>query len=176
MSVRIDRHFKEESSDMQFNRVSETDGELGELILTPLVGVVILTLMFFMVALYFQHVRADERTKLSEDVFARPPRVERERELVLNFGYRRSGRGQRRDAVPTVLINDRHVEARELSPELDRQKRTLQSQSGNEVLTEVTIRIRADADVPAGLVQELVQTCRENGFAKFSLQETTTVR
>jgi biopolymer transport protein ExbD len=159
---------------MQFNRASQTEGRLKELDLTPLVGVVILTMMFFMVALYFQHVRADERAKLPDDSLARPPRVERERELVLNFAYRRSGRGQRRDTVPTVLINDRHVEARDLSPELDRQKRTLQSQSGNGALTEVTVLIRADSDVPVGLVQELVQTCRESGFAKFSLQETST--
>lgn len=161
---------------MQFKRVSKTEGRLGELFLTPLVGVVILTLMFFMMALYFQHVRADERAKLPDDSLARPPRVERERELVLNFGYRRSGRGQRRDPVPTVLINDRHVEVRDLSLELDRQKRTLQPQSGSEALTEVTVLIRADSDVPAGLVQELVQSCRESGFAKFSLQEISTAQ
>lgn len=73
--------------------------------------------------------------------------------------------------MPTVLLDDRHVEVRELSPELDRQKHALQSQSGNDALADVTVLIRADSDVPAGLVQELVQKCREGGFANFSLQE-----
>jgi len=151
-------------------KTRKIEGRLCELDLTPLVNIVFLTLMLFMIALYFQHVKADERAKLPYDSLARPPGVERERELALNFGYRRSSRGQRRDAVPTVLLNGRHVEARELSPELDLQKRALQSQSDSDALADVTVLIRADSDVPSGLVQELVQKCRESGFARFSLQ------
>ena len=146
------------------------EGRLCEMDLTPLVNIVCLVLMLFMVALYFQQVKATERANLPYDSLARPPGVERERELVLKFGYRRSSRGQRRDAVPTVLLNDRHVETSELSPELDMQKRAMQSQSGSDVLADVTVLIRADSDVPSGLVQKLVQQCRESGFARFSLQ------
>jgi biopolymer transport protein ExbD len=151
-------------------KTRKIEGRLCELDLTPLVNILFLTLMLFMIALYFQHLKADERAKLPHDSLARPPGVERERELVLNFGYRRSGRSQRRDAVPTVLLNDRRVEARELSPELDGQKRALQSQAASDSLADVTVSIRADSDVPSGLVQELVQKCRESGFARFSLQ------
>lgn len=151
-------------------KTRKIEGRLCELDLTPVVDVVFLTLMFFLVVLYFQHIKSDERVKLPYDSLARPPGIERERELALNFGYRRSSNGRRRDAIPTVLLNDRHVEARDLSPELDRQKRAWQTQSGSEALTDVTVMIRADSDVPSGLVQELVQKCRESGFARFSLQ------
>ena len=142
--------------------------------LTLLVNVVFLSLMLFMIGLHFQHVKAGERAKLPYDRLARPPAVEPERELILNFGYRRSSTGRRRDPVPTVLLENRPVEVRELSPELDRQKRALQSRTGNEGLVDVTVVIRADSDVPAGLVQELVQKCREEGFANFSLQTLPT--
>ena len=151
-------------------KTRKIEGRLCELDLTPLVDVVFLTLMLFMIVLHFQHVKADERAKLPYDSLARPPGIERERELALNFGYRRSGNGQRRDAIPTVFLNQRRVETRELSPELDRQKRAWQSQSGSDALADVTVLIRADSDVPSGLVQELVQKCRESGFARFSLQ------
>lgn len=161
---------------MQFKRVSKTEGRLSGLDLTPLVDVVFLTLMLLMIVLYFQHVKAEERAKLPDGSLARPPSVEREPELVLNFGYHRPVRGQRRDAAPTVLLNDRTVEAGDLSPELDRQKRALQSHSGSDRLADVTVVIRADSDVPAGLVQELVQKCRESGFARFSLQALPAVR
>ena len=81
---------------MQFKSVSKTEEWLGEPDLTPLVDVVFLALMCFMISLYFQHVKADERAKLPSDSLARPPLVESEQELVLNFGYRRSSGAPRR--------------------------------------------------------------------------------
>ncbi len=151
-------------------KTRQIKGWLCELDLTPLVDVVFLTLMLLLIVLYFQRAKADERAKLPYDSLARPPAVERERELALSFGYRPLNGGRRRAAVPTVLINQRHVEAGDLGPELDLQRRAWQSQSGVDVLPDVTVSIRADSDVPSGLVQELVQKCRESGFSRFSLQ------
>lgn len=159
---------------MQFNRPGKTNAHRCELDLTPLVDVVFLTLMLFMLFLHFQQVKADERAKLPQDSLARPPAIERERELVLNFGYRRAGGSRLRDAVPMVLINDHPVAAGELGSELDRQKRAWQTQSSGDPLADLTVLIRADSDVPSGLVQELVHVCRENGFARFSLQANST--
>ncbi len=157
-------------------KTRKIEGRLCELDMTPLVDIVFLMLSLCMIVTYFQHAKADERVKLPYDMLARPPEIEREHELVLNFGYRRSSNGQRRDAVPRLVINERLVGTRDLGTELDDQKQTLQSRLGKNALASVTVLIRADSDVPAGLVQELIAKCRESGFGRFSLQTTAIER
>ena len=44
-------------------------------------------------------------------------------------------------------------------------------------LEDVTIEIRADSDIPTGMVQELIQICQEQGieFQRFALKATQIV-
>lgn len=153
---------------MNFSTTRPSEDRSSELDPTPLVGVLILSTMFVVISLYFQNLKANERARLPVDRLVSPPSVAAEQELVLNFGYSRT-RDRRRETVPTVIINDRRIEIAALEPELERQRRALQSQGGVESVGGVTVQIRADADVPSGDVQDLIQRCRASGFANFSL-------
>jgi len=154
---------------MKFRKV-----ELGvaELDRTPLIGIVFLLLMFFMIAINFENTKANERAKLPRDMLAKPPEVKPEHELVLNFGYERGVDGAKRSSVPYVFYNERYVEVAGLSADLEREKRMMEATHGKDITKDVTVLIRADSDIPTGLVQELVRKCQDHGFTKFSLRAT----
>lgn len=138
--------------------------------LTPIIDIVFLLLMLFMIVINFENSKAEDRTRLPTDGLAKPPEVRPEHELVLNFGYKRNRDGSKAESAPTVYFNDRDVEVGRLGIELDQERRALEQQYGKRVIGDVTVLIRADADVPAGLVQQLVQKCQQNGFTKFLLR------
>ncbi len=138
--------------------------------MTPVIDIVFLLLMLFMIVINLENSKAEDRTRLPKDGLAKPPEVRPEHELVLNFGYKRSRDGSKADDIPTVYFNDRDVEVGRIGIELDQERRAMEQQHGKRVIDDVTVLIRADADVPAGLVQELVQKCQQNGFKKFLLR------
>ena len=140
--------------------------------MTPMIDIVFQLLTFFMIAINFENTKADERVMLPKDVLAKPPEVRPEHELVLNFGFERSIDGSRKSPVPTVFYNEKDIEVGKIGPSLEQEKRIMELQHGKEVLQKVTVLIRADADVPTGLVQELIKKCQANGFTKFALRAT----
>jgi biopolymer transport protein ExbD len=140
--------------------------------MTPMIDIVFQLLTFFMIAINFENTKADERVKLPKDVLAKPPSVKPEHELVLNFGYHRDKAGDRLKSVPEIFYNERYVEVGRISPDLEQERRVMERIHGNGVIKDVTVLIRADSEVPAGLVQELIKKCQETGFSKFSLRAT----
>lgn len=138
--------------------------------LTPMIDVVFLLIAFFMIAMNFENTRADERIKLPRNTLAKPPSVKPEHELVLNVGYERDQAGRRRNSVPEIFYNERYVEVHQISPDLEQEKRVMERVHGRDVIKDVTVLIRADSEVPAGLIQELIKRCQDAGFSKFSLQ------
>ncbi len=138
--------------------------------MTPMIDIVFQLLTFFMIAINFENTKADERVKLPKDVLAKPPAVKPEHELVLNFGYQRDESGVRVNSIPEVFYNERYIEVRQISPDLDQERRVMERIHGTEVIKDVTVLIRADSEVPTGLVQELIKKCQEAGFSKFSLR------
>jgi biopolymer transport protein ExbD len=140
--------------------------------MTPMIDIVFQLLTFFMIAINFENTKADERVKLPKDVLAKPPEVKPEHELVLNFGFERALDGTKKSLVPTIFYNGDFVQVGKLGPELEQEKRIMEAQHGKEVIKDVTVLIRADADVPTGLVQELIKKCQANGFTKFALRAT----
>ena len=58
-------------------------------------------------------------------------------------------------------------------PDLEQEKRVMERLHGKEIIKDVTVLIRADSEVPTGLVQELIKKCQEAGFTKFSLRATS---
>lgn len=150
---------------MKFRKI-----ESGKVIpdLTPMVGMIFLLLMFFLVVMHFENTKADERMKLPVSALAKPPAVKPEHELVLNLSYRRDVKGQRLTPLPEVLYNASYVNVQQVAGVLRQERRIMEKVYGIGVLKDVTVRIRADQEVPAGLVQELVKQCQENGFARFS--------
>lgn len=138
--------------------------------MTPMIDIVFLLLMFFMLAINFENTRADERVKLPKDLLAKPPTVKPEHELVLNYGYRRDANGSLLMSVPEIFYNEHYVEVFQITPDLEQERRVLERVHGKEVIKEVTVLIRADAEIPTGLIQELVRRCQDVGFSKFSLR------
>jgi biopolymer transport protein ExbD len=140
--------------------------------MTPMIDIVFQLLTFFMIAINFENTKADERVKLPKDMLAKPPEVKPEHELVLNFGYERDRDGKKKNAVPTVFYNERYVEVSQLTPDLEQEKRVMEALHGKDVISEVTVLIRADSEVPTGLVQQLIKKCQDNNFTKFALRAT----
>lgn len=141
--------------------------------MTPMIDIVFQLLTFFMIAINFENTKADERVKLPKDMLAKPPEVKPEHELVLNFGFERNLDGTKKNAIPTVFYNERYVEVGQLTPDLEQEKRVMEALHGKEVIKDVTVLIRADSEVPTGLVQQLIKKCQDNGFTKFSLRATS---
>ena len=141
--------------------------------MTPMIDIVFQLLTFFMIAINFENTKADERVKLPKDSLAKPPVIKPEHELVLNFGYQRSVSGARQKPVPEIFYNERYVEVRQIMPDLEQEKRVMERLHGKEIIKDVTVLIRADSEVPTGLVQELIKKCQEAGFTKFSLRATS---
>ena len=141
--------------------------------MTPMIDIVFQLLTFFMIAINFENTKADERVRLPKDTLAKPPSVKPEHELVLNFGYKRDETGQRLSQIPTIFYNDRYVEVREIWDDIDQEQRVIGNIYGKEVVKDVTVLIRADSEVPTGLVQELIKLCQQAGFSKFSLRAST---
>ncbi len=138
--------------------------------MTPMIDIVFQLLTFFMIAINFENTKADERVKLPKDMLAKPPEVKPEHELVLNFGYTRDRNGKRVEAVPKVFYNERLVEVEQLTADLEQEKRVMELIHGKNIIEKVTVLIRADSEVPTGLVQQLIKKCQDNQFTKFSLR------
>lgn len=151
-------------------RMRKVETGLIEPDMTPMIDVVFQLLTFFMIAINFENTKADERVKLPRDSIARPPTVKPEHEIVLNLGYRRDSAGARLNSIPEIFYNDRYIDVTRISPNLEQERRVMERLHGKEVLKDVTVLVRADSEVPTGLVQELVKRCQEAGFSRFSLR------
>lgn len=141
--------------------------------MTPTIGIVFQLLMLLVIAINFENTKADERVKFPRDMLAKPPEVKPEHELVLHYGYERDKNGDRKYDLPTIFYNDRTVEVSRLMPELEQEKRAMQSVYGKDVIDKMTVLIRADSDIPGGLVQQLIKKCQDSGFTKFSLRDSS---
>jgi biopolymer transport protein ExbD len=141
--------------------------------MTPMIDIVFQLLTFFMIAINFENTKADERVKLPKDTLAKPPVVKPEHELVLHFGYQWHPSDGRRKSRPEVFYNERYVDVFDITPELEQEKRVMERVHGQHVIKDVTVLIRADSEIPTGLVQELIRKCQDVGFSKFSLRATS---
>ena len=138
--------------------------------LTPMVAIVFQLLTLFMIVLNFENTKSEERIKLPRDRLARPPAAKPEYELVLNFGYRQLPSGERDGSLPEVFYNETYVDVRRIGPHQETEKRVIQRTHGEQAIKDVTVVIRADSDVPNGLVQQLIEECQRTGFSKFLLR------
>lgn len=145
---------------------NEGDGEVD---MTSMIDIVFQLIAFFMVITNFEQTQADERVKLPRDSLAKPPEVKVEHELVLNIGYLRNMKGERDDPDPYLFAigNEDMVRPLESAGILNQEARLY----GNKQVdpSDVTIKIRADAEVPTGIVQELIKICQDAKFEKFAM-------
>jgi biopolymer transport protein ExbD len=139
--------------------------------MTPMIDIVFQLLTFFMIAINFENTKADERVKLPIDALAKPPESKLDNELVLNVGFNRQRDGTIVGA-PVIFYNGDPVLLDKILPKLQEEATIFKSKASNpeKALDEVAVNIRADAAVPTGMVQELIEKCQEAKFTKFSLK------
>ena len=150
-------------------KTRKIDAGFAEPDMTPMIDIVFQLLTFFMIAINFENTKADERVKLPIDALAKPPETKLDDELLLNIGYKRKADGSRASSTPYVFYDgDKTLE--QIDASLRQEALFFKAKRGDEALDDVAVIIRADADVPTGMVQELIEKCQQQGFSKFSLK------
>ena len=138
--------------------------------MTPMIDMTFQLITFFMVVISFEQTQADERIKLPADQLAIPPEVARENEIVLNIGFLRDAAGNE-IGEPGVTYGDDYIPVLNYGPNLQQERAKYIALHGSEeALSEVTVVLRADSEVPTGLIQELMKMAQEAGFSKFSFK------
>ncbi|MCG6155801.1 ExbD/TolR family protein [Rubinisphaera margarita] len=144
--------------------------------MTPMIDVVFQLIAFFMLVTNFEQTQADERVKLPSDQLARPPEVAREKVLVVNIGFNRNREGEKTDPQAYIFEGDELIPVLDFGRRLKEEQRVANALYGPDGVKEMTIEIRADAETPTGLIQELIKLSQENGFEKFSLRAKQLVK
>ncbi len=137
--------------------------------MTPMIDVVFQLITFFMLVINFEQTEADERVKLPRDALARPPITQRAKELTLNIGFRRDLEGKKISG-PVVFYAGSETTVDDMGASLQQEKRLFEDVGTK--AADVSVVIRADSEVPTGLVQDLIRLAQEAGFEKFSLRAT----
>ena len=152
---------------MKFKKAANNNPEID---MTSMIDMTFQLIAFFMIITNFENTRADERVKLPRDELAKPLEAPREDELVLNIGYERDKDGQI-VSEPLLFYGDGQSYAvSEIEPILQRESKYF-SDLGKKP-GEATVIIRADSEVPTGMVQEVIKDCQAAKFEKFALKAT----
>ena len=160
-------------------KIRSSGSNVPEVDMTPMIDIVFQLIAFFMVITNFDQNQADERVRLPKDQLARPPEVKLENSFTLNLGFNRDkDTGAITDSEPRLFFGADEVFVKDSMLRL-RQEAQFYEAIGVD-LAEVTVEIRSDGDVSAGLIQELIQKCQEvranlqsnEGFQRFALRAT----
>jgi biopolymer transport protein ExbD len=139
-------------------RLSSHKAATVDIDMTPMIDIVFQLLAFFTFILNFNAAEQDERIMLPSSVLARPPDALLESPITLQL--------TRRGTVIAGGQEFANVEA--VRPVLNNEKYILQTQSKSP--SDATIIIRAHKDAKTGDVQNLIKTCQQVGFEKFTLR------
>ncbi len=153
-------------------RIEKKEVKDAEVDMTPMIDIVFQLIAFFMVITNFEQTQADERVKLPRDRLAKPPEAKRENEMVLNVGFKRDKNGDKVDPDPFVFFigEEFRIDANSVGTRLATEKNyytRLEVEA-----KDITVIMRADAEVPTGLVQNLIKLSQDQGFEKFALKAT----
>ncbi|MBD3674951.1 MAG: biopolymer transporter ExbD [Planctomycetaceae bacterium] len=156
-------------------RFKKTDSSVPDIDMTPMIDIVFQLIAFFMVITNFEQTQADERVILAKDALAMPPEVKREDELTINIGYERDQNGDRIDPDPFIFWPGEPIRLDGLEAKL-RLEAQIYKDEGTEI-SDVTVVIRADAEVPTGLIQGVIKTAQKEGieFQKFAIKARQSV-
>ena len=152
-------------------RIKRSTSALVEADMTPMIDLVFQLVAFFMIVTNFDQQQADERVKLPVDALATPPVEARPYVVTVNIGFIRDKDGK--ITSPPLVMNPETGDIDVMTygkVQLPKEAAIARAQGGKEQVNETIIAIRADAEVPTGLVQELIKSSQEAGFSKFSLK------
>lgn len=149
-------------------RFKKSTSNIPDIDMTPMIDVTFQLITFFMVITNFENTRADERVKLPKDHLARPSEKTREDEVVLNMGFIRDSAGQETGG-PFVFYGDGvNYQVDQMGPILKREYQYFKDLGKK--AEDSTVVLRADAEVPTGIVQDTIKLAQEAGFTKFALK------
>ncbi len=149
-------------------RIPTVEPEQVDVDMTPLIDIVFQLIAFFMVITNFEQTQADERVKLPRDLLARPPEVKPEKELVVNVGFLRDKTGKKLDPQPYVFWAGENLKVAQMKARFQQEARLAKAKKQDP--SEITVSFRADADVPTGVVQQLMKMAQDAGFELFVLK------
>lgn len=140
--------------------------------MTPMIDMVFQLIIFFMLVMNIEQAQADERVKLPSDPLASPRAEVRKSEVVINIGFVRNPDGTT-VGEPGVMVAgiDVPVPVMTYATSLLPQEAAIaKARGGVEEVQKTNVAIRADSEVPTGLIQELIKAGQENGFSKFTMK------
>ncbi len=126
--------------------------------MTPLIDCTFQLIIFFMLTLNFSSDEQSELIRLPSSELAKPSEGALETPIIVQVL-----------ASGMVLFGGDQMEPVALEIPL-RQEREVIKNVLRRDLNNATIVIRADRDVPAGIVQEVIQVCQQTDFEKFALR------
>ena len=130
----------------------------GEGDMTPMIDMTFQLIAFFMVLLNFTDAEQDQRIKLPLSELARPPDEAYQEPLTV----------QLMSAGDAILGTD-EIPFAQLPAALQTEAQYIRAREDKRI-TDVTVIIRAAADVQTGLVQEVIQMCQNAEFDTFALR------
>lgn len=153
-------------------RIKRGGANIAEADMTPMIDMVFQLVAFFMIVTNFEQQQADERVKLPADPLAQAREEVRKNELVVNVGFLRDDEGRFVDDTPYIMLpGDARVGVMTYGQQyLPQEAAIARARGGDEEVRNTTISIRADSEVPTGMVQELIKFGQESGFSKFALK------
>lgn len=152
---------------MRFKKATSSQVDVD---MMPMIDIVFQLIAFFMVITNFEQTQADERVILARDQLAMPPKVKREKELTINIGFERNTDGEKIDPEPYIFWPGEKIRIGGLEPKLRLEAQIFKDEGTN--IEDVTVVIRADAEAPTGLVQEVIKLAQKEGieFQKFAIK------
>ncbi len=151
-------------------RIKKTDAAMCDTDMTPMIDLVFQLIIFFMLVMNIEQAQADERVKLPADPLAAPRTEVRKSEVVINIGYHRTPDGAT-VGEPLVMVQGADVDIATFTRNyLPQEAAVAKARGGEEALTATNVSIRADSEVPTGLIQDLIKAGQENGFSKFTMK------
>lgn len=137
-----------------------------ELNMTPMIDIVFLLISFFTLVVNFTQTEQNERVLLPKSELAQPP----EKPLVEPMTIQMTETGEIiLGSISCFLEKEASANEISFSKVLKEELRVLQAISSVSP-KEVTVIIRGDENVSAGLIQRLILDCQNQGIEKFVLR------
>ncbi len=155
-------------------RFKKSESNVLDVDMTPMIDIVFQLIAFFMVITNFENAKADERVKLPVDQLAKPSKATNTKQIIINLGYVRDKAGKKLSGPLVFWQTGDNIKVDQLQTYMK-----LEAKYYNDTdvdMAEVLVVIRADAEFPTGLVQEVMKVAKtagvdgSGGFEKFSMR------